>query len=660
MKRIFSLITIALTTVAAFGGAIPKSTTIYLDVTQQWCCKKSYYIVFSGSRTGQPAGSYRMEPVPGKDGVYSYTTTGAEDTQDNIRFAYSMAYTEDYINTHNPGVVSNDVWWKSTSTPYYQVTASNGDGKWAAAPASTGASGIAAIDASVNYDCATKQYNVNLTITLSGAPCGMVISCPAVGVSKNVRAPKSPYQYVIEGITATQGDEVKVSVSAYTDVACTQLIESKPLSLTVPEPICTQTSSLDECQTDDATITLSSSIEADFYKWESMDPMVNGATSREVEVPIGHIGTCTYKVTAYKTNIVASKNLMAGGEFESNDGFTSTYQYVDYPANDSKYYDVAPEAMKANIYTLTEDASLFWRLFESIEPHGGNKYGLFDAGSSGYAWKAETECSTESDPSKDNEDLIVWEDTTYYFSYWAAMPNTAGEAGSPAVLQFYIDLNDGAGEQPLGEPYKLPTDDNEWHKQFVTYTAPKTSTNVMIGVKNLNDNDGVGNDFCLDDIMFQTISTKTSVIAFTDTYILTVKECSEPPTPPTPPCDTLLYRKWNDFLFVSNKDKGYTAYQWYLNGNVIDGATGQYYRIPNPSESTNIYHVEVTTPDGNVIESCHVTFDEAKISAEEYPAPSPAKTVAAVREYRISANFRVVVTTYSDGTVDVEKRIDLY
>ena len=203
MKRIFSLITIALTTVAAFGGAIPKSTTIYLDVTQQWCCKKSYYIVFSGGRTGQPAGSYRMEPVPGKDGVYSYTTTGAEDTQDNIRFAYSMAYTEDYINTHNPGVVSNDVWWKSTSTPYYQVTASNGDGKWAAAPASTGASGIAAIDASVNYDCATKQYNVNLTITLSGAPCGMVISCPAIGVSKNVRAPKSHYQYVIEGITAT-------------------------------------------------------------------------------------------------------------------------------------------------------------------------------------------------------------------------------------------------------------------------------------------------------------------------------------------------------------------------------------------------------------------------------------------------------------------------
>ena len=126
------------------------------------------------------------------------------------------------------------------------------------------------------------------------------------------------------------------------------------------------------------------------------------------------------------------------------------------------------------------------------------------------------------------------------------------------------------------------------------------------------------------------------------------------------PCDTLLYRKWDDFLFVSNKDKGYTAYQWYLNGNVIDGATGQYYRIPNPSESTNIYHVEVTTPDGNVIESCHVTFDEAKISADEYPAPSPAKTVAAVREYRISANFRVVVTTYSDGTVDVEKRIDLY
>ena len=657
MKRIFSLITIALTTVAAFGGAVPKGTTIYLDVTQQWCCKKTYYIVFSGARSGQPAGSYRMKPVPGKDGVYSYTTTNQDESQDNLRFAYSMTSTEDYTTNQNPGVVSNDVRWKSTSTPYYQVTAGNGDGKWLAAPASTGASGIAAVDASVNYDCATTKYNINLTVTLSGAPCGIIISCPAAGVSKKVRTPKSPYQYVIEGVTAAEGEIVNVDVSAYADVACTQLIESKPLKLTVPEPICTQTTSSEECQADGATITLSSSIEADFYKWESTDLTVNGATSREVEVPISNIGTCTYKVTAYKTNIVASNNLMAGGEFESNDGFTSSYTYVEYPANDSKYYDTAPESKKSNIYTLTEDASLFWRLFEPIEPHGGDKYGLFDAGKSGYAWKAETECTT--DHTKDNEDLIVMAGDTYYFSYWAAMPNTTGEAGSPAILQFYIDLNDGEGEQPLGEPYTLPTDDNEWHQQYVTYTAPKTSTNVMIGVKNLNNNAGVGNDFCLDDIMFQTISTATAVIAFTDTYILTVKDCSEPPTPPTPPCDTLIYRKWDDFLFVSNKDKGYIAYQWYLNGNAIDGATGQYYRIPKPLHATNTYHVVVTNPDGTTIESCHVTFAEAAPSAAEYPA-SPAKTVAAVREYRISANFRVVVTTYSDGTVDVEKRIDLY
>lgn len=657
MKRIFSLITIALTTVAAFGGAVPKGTTIYLDVTQQWCCKKSYYLVLSGDRNGQPAGSYRMKPVPGKDGVYSYTTTSQAETQENLRFAYSMTHTEDYITDQNPGVASNDVWWKSTSTPYYQVTAGNGDGKWLAAPASTGASGIAAVDASVNYDCATTKYNINLTVTLSGAPCGIIISCPAAGVSKKVRTPKSPYQYVIEGVTAAEGEVVNVDVSAYADVACTQLIESKPLALTVPEPICTQTTSSEECQADGATITLSSSIEADFYKWESTDETVNGATSREVEVPISNIGTCTYKVTAYKTNIVASNNLMAGGEFESNDGFTSSYLYVEYPANDSKYYDIAPKDKKSNIYTLTEDASLFWRLFEPIEPHGGDKYGLFDAGASGYAWKAETECTT--DHTKDNEDLIVMAGDTYYFSYWAAMPNTTGEAGSPAILQFYIDLNDGEDEQPLGEPYTLPTDDNEWHQQYVTYTAPKTSTNVMIGVKNLNNNASVGNDFCLDDIMFQTISTETAVIAFTDTYILTVKDCSEPPTPPTPPCDTLIYRKWDDFLFVSNKDKGYTAYQWYLNGNAIDGATGQYYRIPKPLHATNTYHVVVTNPDGTTVESCHVTFAEVAPSAAEYPY-SPAKTVAAVREYRISANFRVVVTTYSDGTVDVEKRIDLY
>ncbi|MGN0186474.1 MAG: hypothetical protein ACI392_01840 [Paludibacteraceae bacterium] len=658
MKRIFSLITIALTmVVTAIAGDIPAGTTIYLDVTQHWCCKKTYYIFFSGDRTGQLAGSYRMEPVVGQDGIYTYTTTTQATSQGNIRFGYSMTETAQYL-TGQPSIRTEpDVQWVSRSTPYYVIDDESGtSGHWAAAPTSTGVSGIADVDASVNYDCATTKYNINLTVTLSGAPCGMVISCPATGVSKKVRTPKSPYQYVIEDVPAAEGDAVAVYVSVYADVACTQLIESKPLSLTVPAPICTQTSSSEECQADGATVTLSSSIEADFYKWESTDLTVDGATSREVEVPISNIGTCTYKVTAYKNNIVASNNLMAGGEFEANVGFTSSYQYVDYPANDGDYYNSSGH-LGSNLYTLTENASDFWRLFEPIEPHGGDKFGLFDAGSSGYAWKAETECST--DHTKDNENLIVLAGETYYFSYWAAMPNTAGEAGSPAILQFYIDLNDGTGEQPLGEPYTLPIDDNEWHQQFVTYTAPKTSTNVMIGVKNLNDNAGVGNDFCLDDIMFQTISTETSVIAFTDTYILTVKDCSEPPTPPTPPCDTLIYRKWTDFLFVSNKDKGYVAYQWYLNGNAIDGATGQYYRIPDTSNITNTYYVEVTTPDGTVIESCHVTFDEAAPSAAEYPA-SQAKTVAAVREYRISANFRVIVTTYSDGTVDVEKRIDLY
>ena len=48
------------------------------------------------------------------------------------------------------------------------------------------------------------------------------------------------------------------------------------------------------------------------------------------------------------------------------------------------------------------------------------------------------------------------------------------------------------------------------------------------------------------------------------------------PPPPRPECKDIVYRKWNDLLFVDNGNEEYVSYQWYKNHTAIDGATRQY------------------------------------------------------------------------------------
>ena len=157
-----------------------------------------------------------------------------------------------------------------------------------------------------------------------------------------------------------------------------------------------------------------------------------------------------------------------------------------------------------------------------------------------------------------------------------------------------------------------------------------------------SQNSTEGNDFCLDDIMFQTLSYSSSTVLFTDSFIVKV--------------NAGIFRKWDDFLFVDNSDSLYTTFQWYVNGKTIAGATEQYYRIPGEVNNTDEYYCIVNAGTDSEVELCHTTVANAQPSNEIYPY-QPQKQEVARRAYALTPEVRVVVITYSDGTCDIEKQL---
>lgn len=101
--------------------------------------------------------------------------------------------------------------------------------------------------------------------------------------------------------------------------------------------------------------------------------------------------------------------------------------------------------------------------------------------------------------------------------------------------------------------------------------------------------------------------------------------------------DGFVHRKWNDVAFVDNSDKNcepnceedltFDSWQWYRNGEPIEGATGQYYY--EYGGLNGYYQVEMTATDGTVYRSCNYEMRPiTAIASVEFPSlaisPNPA------------------------------------
>lgn len=93
------------------------------------------------------------------------------------------------------------------------------------------------------------------------------------------------------------------------------------------------------------------------------------------------------------------------------------------------------------------------------------------------------------------------------------------------------------------------------------------------------------------------------------------------PPPPQPECKDIVYRKWNDLLFVDNGNEEYVSYQWYKNHTAMAGETRQFLYTQGVvlEGDGNIYHVVATRSNGSQVISCEGRFEDFSASAPLNP-----------------------------------------
>lgn len=124
--------------------------------------------------------------------------------------------------------------------------------------------------------------------------------------------------------------------------------------------------------------------------------------------------------------------------------------------------------------------------------------------------------------------------------------------------------------------------------------------------------------------------------------------------PCAPDCiEGIMYRKWENVLFVDNGKGLYTAYQWYKNDKKLPGETKQrYYTGSKPMAGTSdTYYCEMTRKDGKVEQTCAHTFDECPRSADHTAVEDIRVDGYAVYPTHVAAGTSVTVRKTYPGNV---------
>lgn len=120
----------------------------------------------------------------------------------------------------------------------------------------------------------------------------------------------------------------------------------------------------------------------------------------------------------------------------------------------------------------------------------------------------------------------------------------------------------------------------------------------------------------------------------TSKITITAEEgCVEPEV-----CEDVIYRKWDDLLFVDNSNHLFTAYQWYCNDAPLDGETRQFLYTEGVvlSGDGKTYYCLLTLADGTTVKACANLFDAfpASVAAgKQQQAPATVKYIHNGRLY---------------------------
>jgi hypothetical protein len=84
--------------------------------------------------------------------------------------------------------------------------------------------------------------------------------------------------------------------------------------------------------------------------------------------------------------------------------------------------------------------------------------------------------------------------------------------------------------------------------------------------------------------------------------------------------DSILVEKWDDVIFVDNSSERYAGYQWYKNGEAIQGAVNQFYQ--EPGGLNGCYKVSMSLKGGGMETSCERCLDKVTKGFSIYPNPT--------------------------------------
>lgn len=107
-------------------------------------------------------------------------------------------------------------------------------------------------------------------------------------------------------------------------------------------------------------------------------------------------------------------------------------------------------------------------------------------------------------------------------------------------------------------------------------------------------------------------------------------------------CENVIYRKWNDLLFIDNSEHHYTAYQWYCDGVPIEGETRQFLYTEGVVLDGNgkTYYCVMTLEDGTTtVKACANTFGAFPASVAADKQQQPQKVVKYIYNGRLYIRY---------------------
>lgn len=346
---------------------------------------------------------------------------------------------------------------------------------------------------SSSADIQNKTFAIDGLVAFAKADGALVISCE--GKSTTIASPASPQVFKLKGIPA-DGKQHIVTAQFQSGEKC-----SKNYTILAPTPGTQPAPVVFNRYIGDTLSIHPKSHDSDNFKWS------DGCTTHDRSMQLTEATTQELTYTEYNTIPDLPTNLLSNSSYENDIDYTPYSEYSYWGRGDSlnNFYETHPGYNGG--FAVVTNSNAFANTYATVTAHDGNWFALFDADNSGKknAWYVTSQATAPN--------LKIEKGMSYMFSFWVCNINNFAQMDNCAILQFYIQCDNGI-EQPLGEPINLKDyRDNLWHQNSAIYTATTSSSKVKIMVKDLNTSvEYIGNDFGLDDIRFQAISVNTEVV----------------------------------------------------------------------------------------------------------------------------------------------------